>query len=65
MDNNRKDLQWSSGRIRLLREKVNHSQHEMAVLMGVTEKTIFRWEKGLARPRRKMVRRLEEIDVQL
>ncbi len=62
MDNDKKDRQWTRERFRVLREALNRSQHEMAVLVGVTERTIFRWEKGLSDPRRKMIRRLEGIE---
>ncbi len=54
--------EWAPERVRLLRRDLKHSRHEMSALLGVTERTIYRWEHGQAEPRLKMIRRLEEIE---
>lgn len=64
-DNNWQDRQWRPERIHALREGLHRSQKEMAVLIGVTERTIFRWEKGDSLPRHKMIRRLKNLDDRL
>ncbi len=64
-DNNGQDHQWRPERIHALRGGLNRSQKEMAVLIGVTERTIFRWEKGECLPRHKMIRRLKNLENKL
>ena len=64
-DNNWQDRQWRPERIHALREALTRSQKEMAVLIGVTERTIFRWEKGESPPRHKMIRRLKKLEGKL
>ncbi len=65
MSDSRNDWRWTKERVGALRDMLNRSQHEMAVLVGVSERTIFRWEKGLAQPRRKAARRLAEVEQKL
>lgn len=64
-DNYRQDLQWTPERIHGLRQALNRTQREMAALIGVTERTIFRWEKGKSQPRHKTIRRLKKIEGRL
>ncbi len=64
-DNTWQDLQWRPERIHALREGLNRSQEEMATLIGVTQRTIFRWEKGECLPRHRMIRRLKKLEGKL
>ncbi len=64
-DNTWQDHQWRPERIHALREGLNRSQEEMAVLIGVTQRTIFRWEKGECLPRHRMIRRLKKLEGKL
>ncbi len=62
MDTRKKDSQWTQERFWFLRESLGLSRYEMAMLVGVTERTIFRWEKGQAHPQPFIIRRVEEIE---
>ncbi len=65
MNDGKRNWRWAKEHIRTLRESLNRSQHAMAVLVGVTERTVFRREKGLSQPRRKAMRRLAQIERKL
>jgi len=47
--------------IRQQREKLGLSREELAVKIGVSLQTIYRWEKELASPHKTFVIKLEEI----
>ena len=65
MDGEQKSWKWPKERIRALRDAMNGTQKDMAKMLGVSERTIFRWEKGEFQPRRKVIRRMEKIEKKL
>ena len=48
-------------KIRQKRQQFNITQEKLAELLGVTWKTIYRWEKDIAIPRHEMVKKMAEI----
>ncbi len=65
MNNGQKTWLWPKERIFMLRDTLNRTQREMAKMMGVSQRTIFRWEKGEDLPRRKMIRKMEKLETKL
>ncbi len=54
---------WSSERVRRLREGRQFSQEKLARWLGVSIASVRRWERGRARPTGLSVQRLEELEV--
>lgn len=52
---------WA-GRVRLLREKLNLSQEELAARLGTNQCSISRWERGVTRPGYRMRALLLELE---
>ena len=48
-------------RIRQKRQQFNITQEKFAELLGVTCKTVYRWEKDVAIPRHEMIKKMAEI----
>jgi len=47
--------------VREVRRRFRLSQARLAAILGVSPSTIWRWEKGISSPRKKMRRKLEEL----
>lgn len=52
---------WTPGEILALRERLGLSSREMARRLGVSEKTVIRWERGERRPARRCRWRLRVL----
>lgn len=50
--------------IKALRQKLDLTQEQFAVKIGVTSMTVRRWEKGVTHPSRMAQKLLKEIELQ-
>lgn len=44
-------VQWDSERVKMLRNRLEMTQQEMAHELGVRQQTVSEWETGMYRPR--------------
>lgn len=54
-------MEWSRTEIKRRRETLGLSQQELADAVGVSRRAVTNWETGVAEPRGKSLRRLDQI----
>lgn len=60
-DDNNPRLRFRASGFATLRKKLDLSAADMGKLIGVTQQTIYHWEKGLARPRASQLQNIAAI----
>ena len=56
---------WHPYRIKMLRETLLLTLEEMASMVGVTQRTVWRWEHNQAKPRARHCRRMATMEQKL
>ncbi|MFM7802057.1 MAG: helix-turn-helix domain-containing protein [Limnohabitans sp.] len=58
---NEKTLRFRSAGFAKLRQKLGITANEMGALLGVTGQSVYKWEKGTARPRTNQLRAISAL----
>jgi len=54
-------MKWKKDEIINLRISLGYTQHRLATLLGVSRRTVSRWETGRSSPGRKMREKLNQV----